>query len=286
MKFKTLLGTGIVGGIGGAGVYGFHSLQPKNLQEYLEWQGFKLVSNSDENTWKAIKKENAPLLKEIFGKDDPETQEIQKWCKDLLPLTDYQEYVSRVSKVCVDSVWTVEGKIIQEKGSTNGLIQKGKDEDFKVAYVFRRHISDFLDLINFHPPQSEEGQPAEEKLDEAKKSFEDWCIGSLAKEANDSLVSNIQTFCSPKGFSTIKELIEKNGEKLLTDSQYTGDLEKKYQEIKDLKTWKDENEQSHSSNEDLKSWCNKNQDKKFSEEGVFAEIYPKFRFRCVKVLST
>ncbi|AEW45700.1 hypothetical protein MHC_04220 [Mycoplasma haemocanis str. Illinois] len=154
MKFKTLLGIGVVGGLGGAGVYGFNSLKPKNLQEYLEWQGFKLVSNTDTNTWKAIKTENAILLREIFGNDNPEILQIQQWCKSLLPLTDYQKYVSRVSKVCVDSIWTVEGKIIQKQGSTSGLIKKGEDEKFKVAYVFRRHISEFNKI---YPPKKRRG---------------------------------------------------------------------------------------------------------------------------------
>ncbi|AEW45699.2 hypothetical protein MHC_04215 [Mycoplasma haemocanis str. Illinois] len=135
----------------------------------------------------------------------------------------------------------------------------------------------FLNLIKFIPPKNEEGHSKEEDLEEAKKSFEDWCIGSLTKKADDILVSNIQTFCSPKEFSTIEELIKKNGEKLLTGS----DLDKKYKEIQDLKTWK---EDSVWGTKDLKIWCEENKSEKFSDKGVFTEIYPKFRFRCVKAL--
>ncbi|OAL10679.1 hypothetical protein A6V39_01245 [Candidatus Mycoplasma haematobovis] len=44
-------------GVAGVSYSSYELLKPKNIAQYLQWQGYKLVSDN-ESTWKAIYEEN------------------------------------------------------------------------------------------------------------------------------------------------------------------------------------------------------------------------------------
>ncbi|AEW45708.1 hypothetical protein MHC_04260 [Mycoplasma haemocanis str. Illinois] len=265
-----------VAGIGGW--YKFHHLKPKTLREYLEWQGFRLLSDAEENYWKAILDENGELIVRLSLNSN--TEDLKQWCRNNLEVRSYDHLISTAVYLCADKPRTVKSRMIQLYGSADGLISS--DDDYKVAYLFRKHIKDFHNLIGYTPIVDNNGREKED-LEKAKNAFKQFCVDSLGKPAEDTLVRNVKTLCTPKGFSSIEDLIRKRGEAslLLTENDKSSQLEQKYQSIKDLKSWMSEGKLSNSSNEDLKAWCYENKGKKFSDKDVFSEIYPKFRYRCL-----
>ncbi|CBY93056.1 hypothetical protein HF1_10480 [Mycoplasma haemofelis str. Langford 1] len=97
------------------------------------------------------------------------------------------------------------------------------------------------------------------------------------------MVRNVKSLCTPKGFSSISDLINQRKETslLLTDSKNSLKLEKKYNDIKEWASWTAENKTSNGNKEDLSDWCKESKDKNFYDQGVFSEVYPKFRYRCL-----
>ncbi|CBY93047.1 hypothetical protein HF1_10390 [Mycoplasma haemofelis str. Langford 1] len=279
LPYLVFLGLGTAG-LGGW--YKFQHLKPKTLQEYLEWQGFKLLSHFEENHWKAVLEENKDLLSKL-GISTSHSGGVKSWCERNLNSESYEELVDVAPLLCVDNIRTVKGRIIQIAGDTSKLIQAGDQEanQYKVAYVFRKHIDGFHALIGYSP-EVDEGKEVED-LDKAHQAFKAWCNDSLDKPINEALAQNVMALCTPKGFSTIEELIKRNGETLLTESSRSQELKEKYEKIKELDSWKNENQNSKSNEEDLKSWCDENKAKNFYDENVFSEVYPKFRFRCLKL---
>ncbi|AEG72835.1 hypothetical protein MHF_0563 [Mycoplasma haemofelis Ohio2] len=278
-----LLGFGTVG-VGGW--YGFSTLRPKNLQQYLEWQGFELASKTEGNIWKSILDERKEIIKSRIGKTDPQESDIRNWCSSHLSISNYESFKDDASKICVNNPHTVRAKIILQDGSISSLIEglnDSKGEKYKVAYIFRKHIEGVPELIGFIPPSKEEGT---ENLEGGGKALGEWCQKSLESKSDDQLVKNVRLLCSPRPFTTIKELIKLNKEEelLLTEEANSTELSKKYAEIKDKDSWTKESS-SPDSQESLKKWCQTHESKKFSEEGTFSNVYPKFRFRCMKSRS-
>ncbi|AEG73381.1 hypothetical protein MHF_1138 [Mycoplasma haemofelis Ohio2] len=271
-----------IGATGFGGLYKFSNLTPRTLKEYLEWQGLNLISDSSDNYWKAVLEDSKDIAKKATSKENPTIQDIKQWCVGNLPKEKYDDLKDYAVELCVDNPKTVKSRIIQLDGGIEKLISSGDAEKYKVAYVFRKHIDGFHDLIGYKPEVDEQGKEQED-LEASKTAFQKWCEDSLKKPVDDTLVLNVRTLCTPKKFTTIKELIEQNGEKdsLLTDTKNESELQKKFEEIKEKASWK-RDEQSASSKDDLKRWCTDTESKKFSDSGVFSEDYPKFRFRCIK----
>ncbi|CBY93030.1 hypothetical protein HF1_10220 [Mycoplasma haemofelis str. Langford 1] len=269
------------GSVGVGGWYKFSNLKPKTLRQYLEWQGLRLISDSESNYWAAVLDENKEVAKRL-GISDSDIKGVKGWCQKHIDSENYEDLKDSASLLCVDNPRTVKARIIQLDGGTGKLISNSESEKYKVAYVFRKHIDGFHDLIGYKPAVGEDGKEVEE-LDKAKEAFQKWCEDSLKKSVDDTLVMNVRTLCTPKRFTTIKELIEQNGEKgsLLTETENQSELKKKYKEIQNLASWKKDKSGASSEN-DLKTWCTENQNKNFHEDKVFSEIYPKFRFRCLK----
>ncbi|AEW45677.1 hypothetical protein MHC_04105 [Mycoplasma haemocanis str. Illinois] len=273
---------------GFGGWYSFSGLRPKNLKQYLEWQGFELAFNKGDNIWKSILNEYRDIVARRTGKDSPQEKDIQDWCSEHLLQKDYETFKDDASKLCVNNPRTVRAKIVQQSGDIKSLIEgssDNKDKDYKVAYIFRKHISGFTKLIGFTPPSEKEGEEVIENIVGGGEALKKWCLKSLESKPDDSLISNVKTLCSPKGFKTILELIKKLGQEglLLTDDSNTAQLIMKYNQIKDKSSWVQESKSSNESNYfDLKKWCEEHKEKNFYEEGVFSNVYPKFRFRCLK----
>ncbi|AEW45664.1 hypothetical protein MHC_04040 [Mycoplasma haemocanis str. Illinois] len=288
MAIRTLhiivpLGLGV---IGTGGWYGFSTLHPKNLRQYLEWQGFKLARYSHDNTWKSILEENKDLIEKI-----PELKgsvssfdKIRDWCYSRYDWINFDDLKDSASKLCVDNPRTVKGSIIQKSGSLASLIADASDAEkkYKISFLFRKHIEGFKDLIGYSTPAPEkEGGTPKEDLTVAYEKLKSWCENSLLKKPTDDLISNVEIFCSPKKFTTVKELITLNKESLLTDLNKSSELSQKYSQIKDLDSFKKDKDIENSQNEQsLKEWCQKMESKSFSDDEVF-EDYPKFRFRCL-----
>ncbi|AEW45670.1 hypothetical protein MHC_04070 [Mycoplasma haemocanis str. Illinois] len=272
-----LLGVGTAG-IGGW--YKFHHLKPKTLRQYLEWQGLRLISDSETNYWQAILEENKELTKKL-GIDTSKVDGVKKWCQKHIDFENYEDLKESASLLCVDNPKTVKARIIQLDGSLEKLINA--DNQYKVAYVFRKHINGFHDLIGYKPKIGNNGKELED-LSAAGDAFKKWCESSLEKGIEETLILNVRTFCTPKSFSSILELITHNGEsnRLLTESSNDSYLNSKYESIKQLDSWKADNESRLENKEDLKKWCEENKSKNFYEDEVFSKVYPKFRFRCLK----
>ncbi|AEW45431.2 hypothetical protein MHC_02845 [Mycoplasma haemocanis str. Illinois] len=278
MKLK-LLGILSLGVSGTGGWYLFGNIRPKNVEEYLTRSGFKLLSWDSEFSWKAVLEENKDLLEGLLKKS-PDIPSIQQWCRDILPREDYEQYANPASLVCVDNLQTVEGKIIQSDGNINALIEGlndgNKKDKYKVSYVWRKHMPSVLGLISFTPPEDKEG------LREGGEALEKWCKKSLKEKPSDSLLSNVKLLCSPMPFESINELINHNGEKNKLEDNYTI----MYWKIKNTDTWtKDLSVKEiwdKSDQQILEEWCKQSKEKKFSEEGTFSDVYPKFRYRCFK----
>ncbi|CBY93028.1 hypothetical protein HF1_10200 [Mycoplasma haemofelis str. Langford 1] len=271
-----------LGSVGVGGWYKFSNLKPKTLRQYLEWQGLRLISDSETNYWKAVIEENGKLISDLSISG---VEEVKSWCNRHIDSPNYEDFKDSASLLCVDNPRTVKARIIQLYGDTSRLIQSGNDEDkqYKVAYVFRKHIDGFHSLIGYSPEIGEDGKEVED-LDAAKSAFKEWCTSSLSKAVDETLVLNVKELCIPKKFSSIKELIEQRGEStlLLTSGNNSIDLQSKHESIKGLASWKADNEKNGETQEDLKDWCEKNESKNFSDSKVFSEVYPKFRFRCLK----
>ncbi|AEG73340.1 hypothetical protein MHF_1092 [Mycoplasma haemofelis Ohio2] len=283
-KLLPILALSGLGTIGVGGWYGFSGLRPKDLQQYLEWQGFELASKKGGNVWKSILDEHKEIVKTRIGKDSPSEQDIQDWCSSHISRKDYESFKDDASKICVNNPQTVRAKIIQLDGDISKLIESSKDEEYKVAYIFRKHIEGVSELIGFVPPPKEEGQEVVENIKEGGEALKKWCVKSLEAKPDDSLVANVKALCSPKGFKTIKELITKQNEesKLLTKTENATELQNKYNEIKEKASWTKDKPQKSNEQESLKKWCEENEAKNFYEEGTFSNVYPKFRFRCLK----
>nr|WP_014272764.1 hypothetical protein [Mycoplasma haemocanis] len=270
IPYAVLLGFGT---IGAGGWYKFHTLQPSNLKQYLEWQGFRLISDTESNYWKAVLEENKDLLNSL---NITGIEGVKGWCKSNMDSENYEPIKNRASLLCVDNPKTVKARIIQLDGSIDKLMSS--NEQYKVAYVFRKHISGFNSLIGYSPTVNGEGK---EKInfEEATQIFKKWCDSSLGKEINETLVLNVREFCIPKNFSKIKDYLK--GKTLLTDSGQEQELEKVYQKIKDFKSYT--SEIFEDGKDKLKDWCNTNLERDFSESlNVFDEILPKVISRCVK----
>ncbi|AEW45459.1 hypothetical protein MHC_02985 [Mycoplasma haemocanis str. Illinois] len=274
-----LLGVGTAG-IGGW--YKFHHLKPKTLRQYLEWQGLRLISDSEANYWKAVLEENQELIKKLdIGTSNIEG--LKEWCKKHIDTESYEDLKENASLLCVDNPKTVKARIIQLDGDISKLMSSGDDNKYKVAYVFRKHINGFHDLIGYKPQIGNNGKELED-LPTASAAFKKWCEDSLKRGIEETLIFNVRTFCTPKSFSSILELITQNGESdlLLTNGNNASDLSSKYESIKELDSWKEDSENSARNVNDLKKWCEENRDKNFYEKEVFSKVYPKFRFRCLK----
>ncbi|AEW45706.1 hypothetical protein MHC_04250 [Mycoplasma haemocanis str. Illinois] len=280
--FTLLLG---IGATGLGGLYKFSSLTPRTLKEYLEWQGLNLISHSSDNYWKAVLEDSQDVAKKATGKENPTIEDLKKWCIDNLPKEKYDDFKVYAVSLCVDNPKTVKARIIQLDGDISKLMSSNDDDKYKVAYVFRKHIDGFHNLIGYKPEIGNHGKEIE-NLDAAKSAFKKWCSESLDKPMDDILVLNIRTLCTPKKFSTILDLIKQNKEDklLLTEDNNSFELMQKYEIIKELSTWKEDEggRELPKTFNNLKNWCETNKNKPFYEEKVFSGIYPKFRFRCLK----
>ncbi|AEW45654.1 hypothetical protein MHC_03980 [Mycoplasma haemocanis str. Illinois] len=288
-KLLPIFAISALSAVGFGGWYSFSVLRPKDLQQYLEWQGFELASKKGGYIWKAILDEHKSIIVSRTKKLDPKEEDIESWCSSHLPSTDYESFKDDASKICVNNPQTVRAKIIQQDGNIDSLIndsQESKDKEYRISYIFKKHIDGVLALIGFIPPKQELGQEIKENIKDAGKALEAWCKKSLASKPEDVLVDNVKLLCSPTKFHTVKELIENQNEKnlLLTDGNNSSELNAKYEEIKDKASWtKDPDRSSFSMRvDDLKDWCEAMEKKEFSDEGIFSNIYPKFRFRCLK----
>ncbi|AEW45675.1 hypothetical protein MHC_04095 [Mycoplasma haemocanis str. Illinois] len=275
-----LLGLGTAG-IGG--LYKFHHLKPKTLRQYLEWQGLRLISDSETNYWKAVLEENKAVIEKL-SIDASNIDGVKEWCQKHINAENYEDLKESASLLCVDNPKTVKARIIQLDGSLEKLINGGDaDNKYKVAYVFRKHINGFHDLIGYKPKIGNNGKELED-LSTAGVAFKKWCEDSLKRGIEETLILNVRTFCTPKSFSSILELITHNGESdlLLTHNNNDSDLSSKYDSLKGLDSWKADNKNNPGNKEDLKKWCEENKSKNFYEDEVFSKVYPKFRFRCLK----
>ncbi|CBY92974.1 hypothetical protein HF1_09660 [Mycoplasma haemofelis str. Langford 1] len=249
------------------------------------WIGFR----EGGNIWKSVLDEHKSIAVSRTGKSDPREDDVKSWCSSHLSSSDYESFKDDASKICVNNPQTVRAKIIQKDGSIDSLIKDSsdsKDKEYRVSYIFKKHIEGVLELIGFVPPEQEKGREIRENIEEAGKILEAWCKKSLASKPDDALVDNVKLLCAPMKFKTISELITNQSEKnlLLTDSQNSQELTKKYEEIKEKSSWVNDptRTKKEQKEDDLKNWCQEIEKKEFSEEGTFSNIYPKFRFRCLK----
>ncbi|AEG73364.1 hypothetical protein MHF_1121 [Mycoplasma haemofelis Ohio2] len=286
-----ILPIGVLLGLGTAGIggwYKFSNLKPKTLRQYLEWQGLKLIQDTERNYWQAALDENKKIAGDL-NIDTSSIEGIKQWCRGNLDSENYEDFKVGASLLCVDNPKTVRARIIQLDGNIDGLIKEGETDKYKVSYIFKKHIEGVTDLIGFVPPEQEKGKPINEDLENAGKALSSWCKKSLESAPDDTLVANVKLLCYPKGFEDIDGLIKSRGEEglLLTEQSNSEALKQKYNSIKDLSSWTQDAESvsSGSPEDSLKNWCNSNKSKKFSEEGTFSNLYPKFRFRCIKTTS-
>ncbi|AEG73373.1 hypothetical protein MHF_1130 [Mycoplasma haemofelis Ohio2] len=275
LPYSALLGLGAIG-IGGW--YRFGNLQPKTLRQYLEWQGLRLISDSESNYWKAVIEENKELVKRL----NLDESKVKEWCRNHLDLEKYEDVKDSALLLCVDNPKSVKARIIQLDGGIHKLINgSGADKQYKVAYVFRKHIDGFNSLIGYSPEKDEKGK---EQIDlaQAKDAFQTWCENSLTKPVEETLVLNIREMCAPKTFSKVKEYL--SGRTLLTQSDKTSQLQAVYEKIKDFATYKEDIKSIRESEKDgLKKWCEQNLEKEFSDDlSVFEETLPKVISRCVE----
>ncbi|AEW45697.1 hypothetical protein MHC_04205 [Mycoplasma haemocanis str. Illinois] len=281
MKFFPLT---VLLGLGAAGIggwYKFIHLKPKTLRQYLEWQGFKLIKDTERNHWLSVLHENKKVAEDL---NISNIDEIKWWCEVHLDSENYEDFKVSASLLCIDNPKTVKARIIQLDGNIDGLIKDGEMDEYKVSYIFKKHIAGVTETIGFLPPEQEKGQPIKEDLENAGRALSTWCKKSLDAAPNDTIVANVKLLCFSKGFGDIFGLIKLRGEEslLLTNPNNLGDLNLKYNSIKGLSSWENDPTKSGSSFMSLYAWCDETQKKKFSEEGTFSNIYPKFRFRCLK----
>ncbi|AEG73371.1 hypothetical protein MHF_1128 [Mycoplasma haemofelis Ohio2] len=272
-SFMALLG---LGAIGAGGWYRFGNLKPRTLREYLEWQGLRLISDSESNYWKAAIEENKDLVNQL-QLDDSKIDGVKGWCKSHLDSERYEDVKSSALLLCVDQPKTVKARIIQLDGGLDRLLS-GDDNKYKVAYVFRKHLEGFHALIGYSPEAGKDGKENID-LENATKAFKGWCTSSLEKSIDETLVSNVRELCTPKSFSKVRDYLK--GKTLLTESNQDAELEKVYNKIKDFKSYT--SDISDSGKEGLKKWCETNLEVEFSKElSVFEETLPKVIARCVK----
>ncbi|CBY93041.1 hypothetical protein HF1_10330 [Mycoplasma haemofelis str. Langford 1] len=268
-------------GLGTAGLgswYKFHHLQPKTLRQYLEWQGLRLISDSESNYWKAAVEENKELVKKL-NLDESKLEGVKEWCRNHLDLEKYEDVKDSALLLCVDNPKSVKARIIQLDGGTDRLIHGSEsDKQYKVAYVFRKHIDGFNALIGYVPTKNEKG---EEQIDlaQAKEAFQKWCESSLNRPVEDTLVLNIRELCTPKEFSKVEDYLK--GKTLLTKEGKDSTLDAVYKKIKDFASYKADITKENK--EGLKEWCEENLKKEFSESlSIFEETLPKVISRCVE----
>ncbi|CBY93049.1 hypothetical protein HF1_10410 [Mycoplasma haemofelis str. Langford 1] len=269
----------IVGGLGAAlgssllTWYGLSFWSQKTLRQYLEWRGYQVVSPSDKSTWKAIKEEHSSLIYELFSGDNIEDQ-IRDWCASHLEKSSYLSQIGTASKICVNNLKTIKGKIVQRGTDLKSLLNR--TDDYKVAYVFRKNTLDFLKLIGYSPKPME-------NLEEAVQAYRSWCENSLNAPFEELLLANVESLCKPKGFSTIKEFIHNSGKQMITEGDDADSkLEARLKLLKDLPSFKKDVGDSVDK-EKLKEWCNTSASKGFFEGSqVLEDDYPKVKSRCIK----
>ncbi|CBY92996.1 hypothetical protein HF1_09880 [Mycoplasma haemofelis str. Langford 1] len=271
MKSLSMMIFPACGGVCAAGWYGFHSLQPKDLKEYLEWQGFQLASS--DNSWKAVIKEHGELAKSIEVQSESDLEKLKSWCANHLPLSDFSSHIDKATKLCVDNVGTVEAKLVRDGISVDIFFQESSSaEKYKTAYVFRKHNSDFLSLIG-HTPEEEEG------FEPAVIKYKEWCNSTLKAKPETSLFENFKLFCKPKSFSTVKDYLDTFGLKYLTGD--TQGLKGMWERIKGFASYKQDIQEIGENA--LKTWCEENLKKNFHDEmKVFDDILKKVKARCTK----
>ncbi|AEW45682.1 hypothetical protein MHC_04130 [Mycoplasma haemocanis str. Illinois] len=259
------------GGVCAVGWYGFNSLQPKNLREYLEWQGFTLASV--ENAWKSIIKEHGELAKSIGVNSESDLEKLKTWCITRLPLSDFSSYIDKASKLCVDNAGTIEAKLVRDGiGLTQFFQDSSDDNKYKTSYAFRKHNLDFLSLISHTPEKGEKFEPAVNK-------YKKWCNSTLKAKPKPDLLKNFQMFCKPKDFTTIKKYLV--GKEFLTEERYDSNLQTLHDKISNLASYLADGIER--GKDGLKKWCNENLEKNFHESlSILDEILPKVVSRCVK----
>ncbi|CBY93040.1 hypothetical protein HF1_10320 [Mycoplasma haemofelis str. Langford 1] len=275
MKLLPYAALAALGAAGVGGWYRFGNLKPRTLREYLEWQGLRLISDSESNYWKAVIEEN----KELVGELKLDASGVKEWCKSHMDSEQYEDIKSSALLLCVDNPKTVKARIIQLDGGTHKLINgDNADKQYKVSYVFRKHIEGFNALIGYSSEVGKDGK-VEIDLESASKAFKEWCINSLERAIDEMLVLNIRELCTPKKFSTVKEYL--SGKTLLTESGQESELETVHNKIKDFASYKADI--SEAGKEKLKEWCDKSLKEEFSTSlSVFEETLPKVISRCVK----
>ncbi|AEW45705.1 hypothetical protein MHC_04245 [Mycoplasma haemocanis str. Illinois] len=253
--------------------YGLSFWSQKTLRQYLKWRGYQVVSPEDKSTWKAIKEEHSSLVYELFSGNNIEDQ-IRDWCADHLDKGSYISHIGNASKLCVNNLKTVKGKIIQRGTDLNSLLNR--TDDYKVAYVFRKNTPDFLNLIGYSPNSVE-------NLEEAVRAYRNWCENSLNAPWEELLLSNVESLCKPKGFSTIKEFINHSGKQMITEGNDSeSKLDEKFNALKNLNSFK-QDVGGGENKEKLKEWCNTSSSKGFFEGfHVLETDYPKVKSRCIK----
>ncbi|AEG73326.1 hypothetical protein MHF_1076 [Mycoplasma haemofelis Ohio2] len=274
MKSLSMMIFPACGGVCAAGWYGFHSLQPKDLKEYLEWQGFQLASS--DNSWKAVIKEHGELAKSIEVQSESDLEKLKSWCASHLPLSDFSSHIDKAAKLCVDNVGTVEAKLVRDGISVDIFFQESSgDEKYKTAYVFRKHNSDFLSLIGHTPEEEEDFEPAVSK-------YKAWCESTLKAKPETSLFENFKLFCKPKSFSTVRSYLDTFKLQYLTEDS-SGGLKDMWGKIKEFASYQQDIQDTKSDESDLRKWCEDNLKKNFHEGmKVFDDILKKVKARCTK----
>ncbi|AEW45665.1 hypothetical protein MHC_04045 [Mycoplasma haemocanis str. Illinois] len=273
MKLLSMIIFPACGGVCAVGWYGFNSLQPKNLKQYLEWQGFELASA--DGAWKSVIKEHGALAKSIGVSSESDLQNLKVWCEMHLSLSEFSAYIDKATKLCVDNVGTVEAKLVRDGIPVNTFFQDStQDDQYKTSYVFRKHNADFLFLIGHVPEKGEDFEPAVSK-------YKEWCKSTLKAKPTPSLLENFKLFCKPKSFSTVKEYLDTFKLKYLTNDD--SKLKLKWLSIRDFASYKQDITDNIGDESDLKNWCENSLKRKFSETmDVFEDILKKVKARCTE----
>ncbi|OAL10674.1 hypothetical protein A6V39_01220 [Candidatus Mycoplasma haematobovis] len=199
----------------GGAVVGYIFLRPKNLGEYLKWQGLTLASTDNDALWQSIYEENQEHFKTLFPNEegDEKWRRIKKYCSEAIPKADYDNNgIENAKKLCVDNVKTVKGQMIKNKLKVDDMMTE--EAQFKTAAAVQGNDK-FWGLIG----------ATNDTLEERAKAYQRWCTESLNSQPKDDLVKNVDSFCHKKSYSNFSEKLLHDGYVRLSDedidAQYT-----------------------------------------------------------------
>ncbi|OAL10677.1 hypothetical protein A6V39_01235 [Candidatus Mycoplasma haematobovis] len=200
----------------GGAMAGYIFLKPRSLEKYLEWQGLKLASITEDNLWKSIYDENKDNFNSDFSSTETDQWKVIKdYCTKAFKKTDYSSDIEKATKWCVDNVRTVRGQLIRQGKNVNDLMTEV--DQFKTAAVVQGN-ENFWKLIGV------DGKD----LNDRANVYQTWCDSSLKEKPKDDLVGNVDTFCRKKPYSNFKDKLTHDGYVRLNDEE----IKKKYDELK------------------------------------------------------